>query len=147
MITIVPSTLKHVRELSETMREADKNEMSRLGVAPHKALFYSFKFSILRRTALIDGKVAAMWGVYGVPTGITGQPYLLTSPVSETVSPLKFAKIYMNEVNQMKKLFPVLQNYVDASYTGAVRMLKLAGFELEPVTLNGNDFYKFSMVS
>jgi hypothetical protein len=142
---IVTSTLDHVKELSDTMREADKNELSKLGMQPHKALFYSFKFSLLRKTALIDDKVAAMWGVYGVPTGMTGQPYLLTSPLAESVSPLKFAKIYINEVNQMKKLFPVLQNYVDASYTGAIRMLRIAGFDLEPVTLNNHEFYKFSL--
>lgn len=144
---IVTSTLPHVRELSETMRDNDKKELSKLGLAPHKALFYSYKFSLMRKTALIDGKVAAMWGVYGVPTGITGQPYFLTSHLVETLPPIKFIKLYLNEVNQMKKLFPVLQNYVDADYTGAVRMLKIAGFNLEPVTLNGHKFYKYQMVS
>lgn len=144
---IVTSTLDHVKELSETMREADKNEVRKLGISHHKALFYSYKFSLMRKTALIDDKVVAMWGVFGVPLGVTGQPYFLTSSLIETLPPIKFAKLYLNEVNQMKKLFPVLENYVDADYTGAVRMLKIAGFTLEPVTLNGCKFYKYTMVS
>jgi hypothetical protein len=87
-----------------------------------------------------------MWGVAGISLGIKGMPYLITSPLSETISPIKFAKIYTSQVKEMKKLFPVLENYVDASYTGAVRMLSLAGFRLDPVTINNNDFFKFSMV-
>lgn len=145
MIEVVPSTTDHVRELTDNMRQSDRDELIRLGLEPSDGLFFSYEFSVVRKTALIDGKVAAMWGVFGTPTGITGQPYLLTSPLVETISPFKFAKIYKNEVEQMKKLFPVLQNYVDASYTGAVRMLKIAGFILEEATLNDNAFYKFSM--
>lgn len=147
MIQIVPSTLRHVTELSETMNDLDKKEIVSLGMTPRKALFYSYKFSLMRRTAVIDGGVAAMWGVFGVPMGITGQPYLLTSPLVRTIPVRKFVSIYKNEVQQMKKLFPVLENYVDASYEGAIRMLRIAGFSLESVTLNDKSFYKFRMVA
>lgn len=147
MIEVVPSTLDHVKELSLSMRQSDRDELIKLGVNPHDGLSLSYEFSVIRKTALFEDKVVAMWGVFGTPTGMTGQPYLLTSPLIEDISVFKLARIYKNEVSQMKKLFPVLQNYVDASYTGAVRMLKIAGFILEPVTLNGNEFYKFTMVS
>lgn len=146
-VQIVVSNLHHVVELSKTMNQADRDEITSLGMSPKKALFYSYKYSLLRRTALVDGGVAAMWGVFGVPMGVTGQPYLLTSPLVKNLEVKEFVRIYKNEVQQMKKLFPVLENYVDASYQGAVRMLKIAGFSLESVTLNGKSFYKFRMAS
>lgn len=146
-IQIVVSNLHHVMELSKTMNQEDKDEVTSLGMSPKKALFYSYKYSLLRRTALVEGQVAAMWGVFGVPMGVTGQPYLLTSPLVKSIKVKEFVSIYKNEVQQMKKLFPVLENYVDASYQGAVRMLKIAGFSLEPVTLSGKSFYKFRMAS
>lgn len=147
MIQIVPSTIRHVTELSETMNDLDKKEIVSLGMTPRKALFYSYKFSLMRRTGLVDGGVVAMWGVFGVPMGITGQPYLLTSPLVKDIPVREFVSVYKNEVRQMKKLFPVLENYVDASYEGAVRMLRITGFSLEPVTLNDKSFYKFRIVS
>ena len=47
----------------------------------------------------------------------------------------------------MNSVFPVLENYVDAKYDEAVRLLKIVGFELTPQKINGNDFYKYKMVS
>jgi len=67
--------------------------------------------------------------------GQVGTPWLLTSDAVKNISPLKFTRIYQQEVGKMKRLFPVLENYVDAEYNGAIRLLKIVGFELgEAVT-------------
>ncbi len=147
MIEIVNSTIEHVRELSLTLREKDKQEAVAAGLVPSEALFYSFNSAIFRKTGLVNGHVAAMWGVSGNPLGILGQPYLITGEYVNDISPIRFAKIYKQEVDQMKRYFSVLENYVDASYTGAVRMLKITGFDLsEPFKTNtGYSFQKFSM--
>lgn len=148
MIEVVPSTLAHARELARSIRPADQKEAEALGMAPHRALFYAFRHSVLRRTALVDGSVAAMWGVGGTPLGILGMPYLITGTVCDKVHPVIFAKIYIKELKGMKSLFPVLENYVHSDYTGAVSMLRIAGFELsDPIDINGASFRKFSMVS
>lgn len=147
-IQIVNSTLNHVKELSESIRQKDQEEAIALGLKPHRALFFSYKHAVLRRSCLVDGKVAAMWGVCGTPLGMRGQPYLITGEVSNTVSPIRFAKIYLKEVENMKSLFPVLENYVHSSYEGAVGMLRLAGFKLdEPIDIKGSKFQRFSMVN
>lgn len=147
-ISIIESTLSHVRELGKSLRENDRKEAEALGLISHKAIHYSFKHAVMRRTCLIDNKVAAMWGVCGTFMGISGQPYLITSKVCEEVSPIKFTKIYIKEVQDMKKLFPILENYVLEEYKEAVRMLKIAKFSLsEPITINNNKFLKFSMRS
>lgn len=147
VVDIIPSTSAHVRELSLSLREKDKQEARAAGLIPHKALFYSYKNAFLRRTCLIDGRVAAMFGVVGSPLGIVGQPYLVTGSLVETLSPLVFSRMYIKEVRVMKKYFSLLENYVDADYGEAVRLLKIAGFTLSDVihTNHGFRFRKFSM--
>ena len=93
------SELKDVRELSKRMREQDKQEAIALGYQPHKALYYSFKHGLYRITALIDGEVAAMWGVGGSPMGLVGQPYLITSNLIYKLSSVReFINIYKQDI-------------------------------------------------
>lgn len=150
-ITVVPSEVSHVREMKNNIREKDRLEAERMGLDPRKGLFRAYRNSVWRRTILVEDKVAAMCGVYGMALSGVGQPYLITSPIVESVSPIRFARVYRNELNLMKQLFPVLENYVDANYLEAVRMLRLTGFEIskEPVKLGPNncDFLKFSIRS
>ena len=149
-LEIVPSTLEHIKELALNLRQADRQEALALGLDPAKATYFAYRSGLWRRTALIDNQVAAIWGVAGTPMGLIGQPFLITSPVCEAISPVKFARIYKQEVEVMKQLFPVLENYVDASYEGAVRMLRIAGFQLigpDKVPPFNQYFYKFRMVS
>lgn len=149
LITL-PSELAHVRELSRDLQEGDIREMESLGVNPSHALFHSFKQSLLRRSALLDGKVIAMWGVGGTPLSLVGHPYLLTGNGIKGISSIRFVSIYRQEVNYMKQLFPVLENYVDASYTEAKRVLKMSGFHLDgarPLGPKGSLFQRFWMES
>lgn len=147
-VEIVDTCARHVRELGVVLRAADRQEIEVYGFPTNKALWRSFKGSIMRRTALIDGDVAAIWGVGGAPLSETGQPFLMTSDAVEKVSPLRFVRIYQNEVLKMLQLFPHLVNYVDAAYTKAVRLLDIIGFTLgdpEPVGPHGAMFRKFEM--
>jgi hypothetical protein len=145
-IEIIDSWAFHARELYQTLRKEDTQEAIRSGLEPEKAILYSYRSALYRKTALINGDVAAMWGVCGTPLSMIGQPYLITGELVHKVSPIKFTRIYTQEVQVMKGLFPSLINYVDAEYTGAVRLLRIAGFDLEgPMMLNGNEFYRFSM--
>lgn len=149
-VEIRDSTMDDVFELGRSMRQEDKNEAIAQGIDdPTEGLYYSYTHSIYRKTALIDGKVAAMWGVAGDLFGYTGRPYFITGEEVYKISPLQFSRIYRQEAQAMRQFFPVLENYVDASYKGAVRMLEIAGFDLSgPHFLGPNEslFYKFSMV-
>lgn len=148
MITVLPSELWHVHELAEDMRQRDQEEAKGIGMDPKDALLYTFKHGLMRRTAFVGDTVAAMWGLGGTPLGVVGQPYLVTGRACDTVSPIRFAKIYIKELNSMKSLFPVLENYVHSDYEGAVRMLELAGFDLsEDIPINGTRFKRFTMIT
>lgn len=146
MITIIPIITKHVRQLSLTMRSADRRECIAGGLDPEQALSDSWDGSVYSRTALVNGKVAACWGVTG--TGSTGAPWLLTGTACETVSPLAFARIYRREISVFLEYFPHLVNHVDASYTGAVRLLEICGFRLDdpqPWGSHGALFRRFEL--
>lgn len=146
-VIVKVSVLDDVEKLSKTIRVKDRKEAEALGMSAEKALYLTFKHGLLRRTAFIDGEVAAMWGVTGTPFSLVGIPYLVTGELSEKITPLEFCRIYKKEVEVMNGLFPILENYVDASYTEAVRLLKITGFELTPEVINNHHFYKFKMVS
>lgn len=142
-ITIVPTVPAHLRELATNLRPEDYSEIIALG-SPERTLWKSYKGSILRKTALIDGKVAACWGVGGAILGSVGQPWLLTSPEVKKVSPLKFVRIYQIEVLDMLRVFPKLANYCASEYTSAIRLLDIVGFKLgEPEMIQGTLMRKF----
>lgn len=147
-VEIVPSEAPHVAMLAAAMREADAREVTILGLDPRKMLWNSYRRGVIRKTAFVDGQIAAMWGCAGSLLGHTGQPYLATGNAVNLISPIAFARIYRREVAEMKKMFPVLENYVDATYNGAVRMLELAGFRIGdavPVGPNNAPFRRFEI--
>lgn len=145
---IVPSTIDHIEGLVKGLRDQDRLEIGRLGLDPVKAVTWSYKTAIWKRTAVVEGKVAAMWGVCGTPLSLTGQAYLVTTKASEKVSPLKFARIYLEEAEAMTKIFPHVEAYVDSTYEGAVRLLEIAGFQYkDTVRFNNFPFFKFSKES
>lgn len=145
-IEIVPTTAAHVRELQKTLREDDRREIEGYGFSSAQGLWKSYRFGIMNRTGLIDGRVAACWGVGGSFLGDIGSPYLMTSYEVERISSLRFAKIYQNEVFNMLSVFPKLVNFVLADYEKAVRLLSIVGFTLgEPEPIGSSVYRKFEM--
>lgn len=145
VIDIVPMEKKHVFMLCQRIREADVSEIQAIGFTPYKAILKSYRYSLVPKTAFIDGNIAACWGVCGSPLHEIGQPWLMTTDQVYKISPLKFAKIYQREVRRMLRIFSKLENYVDSKYPSAVRLLDIIGFTIEPAEpyLNGAMFHKF----
>ena len=141
------SVFNDVEALVRQVRDKDRLEAEALGMSVDKALYLTFKYGLIRRTVTLDGEVIAMFGVSGTPLSLVGRPYFVSGKGIGRLSPIKIARIYKREVSTMNSLFPILENYVDANYEEAVRLLKITGFELTPQKINGNDFYKYRMVS
>lgn len=137
-IEILPTTHQHVLELRDTLREGDAFEICKFGLPIRKALYRSFRNAIFSRTATVDGKVAATWGLSGVILGNVGHPWLLTGTECDRVNPITFARIYKREVQEMLTKFDVLENWVDSTYIKSVRLLQLIGFTLDdPMPIKG----------
>lgn len=144
MINIVPTTKEHVSYILETLRESDRWEIEAVGGNAETALYKTLDCALWSKTALLDGSPVAFWGLAGVALGDVGVPFLLTSKDVLKVPPITFARVYKNEIQRMRNSFPHLENIVDANYTGAVKMLKIAGFSLgEPFEAGKGVYRKF----
>lgn len=126
-ITIVETTPKHIRQLAGAIDEVTAKTAASIGLTPHQALWRSYKQSIICKTAFINGKIAAIWGISGVIFADTGQPWLVMSPDIEEY-PFRVAFRYRKELEKMQMMFPILEEYVDETNGKAIRMLELMGF-------------------
>lgn len=146
-VKIVPSNIADVYRLADHLREGDRLEITGMGLEPKAAIRSSFQSAILRRTAFVDGEIAAMWGLGGVMLSDEGTPWLLTTSAVERV-PVSFLKVARHELNEMLKLRMILQNVVLASYEQACRLLEVLGFalgEAEPMGPHGVLYRRFWM--
>lgn len=128
-INIVNTEPQHIRMMAGCMHQRIADTALRLGIAPHKALWRSYKESIICLTAFINGEIAAIWGIGGTLFGEIGHPWLVLSPEADDY-PMRVAFIYKKELQKMAKMFPVLEDFVDESHEKAVRMLELMGFKM-----------------
>jgi hypothetical protein len=135
MIRIVPAKPKHFVELARTMRAKDRAEILGMGVSVPEALRLTFAESLMTRAVLVDGELAAVWGVGGAALGGVGRPWLLTGPAFARIRFFAVRKA-LQQVRQWLQVFHRLENHVDASYGEACRFLEVLGFRLdEPVKL------------
>jgi hypothetical protein len=133
---IVPSSIGDVYRVANNLRREDRAEITGFGLDPREALRTSFRHSVLRRTAFVDGEIAAMWGLGGAMLSDAGSPWLMTTPVVERV-PVMFLKVGRAQLNEMLAQRTFLFNFVQASYARACRFLEVLGFVLDPATPMG----------
>lgn len=146
-VQIIPAEISHVYALAATLRAGDASEIEATGFGCRDGLRAIYRGALLRRTALVDGEVAAMFGLTGDALSDSGEPWLLTSAAVERV-PCAFLRIGRQQVATMLQMKPVLHNYVMASYTRACRFVILLGFTLgepEPMGPKSIPFRKFEM--
>lgn len=134
---VTETTPDHVDALADRLRKGDACELALFGLSSRKALWRSYKSSLICRTGLIDGEVGGIWGVCGTVLGDVGRAWLLTSGLCD-LYPLGFAKLYRMEVRDMLLGFAALEVVADASYTKATKMLELAGFKLRETNTVGD---------
>lgn len=148
-VRIVRSEIGDVHRLGASMRAMDALEATSLGAHPARLLRDSYYSAILRRTVFVDGDLAAMWGLGGVMLSDEGTPWLVTAPPIERI-PVSFVRIARGQVDDMLALRKRLSNVVMASYTGAVRLLEVLGFNLDdpqPMGPQGVPFRRFWITS
>lgn len=146
---MVSTNLKHLAELSVTMRQEDKDEIWHLArLTPLKALEGGYKACSYNRTVLLDGKVALIFGVAGEKGGV-GVPWMLASPLLQKVRKpfLREAKSFLEE---MSEGFSSLHNIAWSKNTEHLRWLKWMGFTFLPAVPMGPDgelFIEFHKVT
>ncbi len=118
-----------LRAMAEAMTADSKDVANNFGYTPLKALWTSYRNSLYCKTGYIEGKIAAIWGISGSMLAETGRPWLIISPDVKK-SPLRVAFVYRKELNNMLKLFPILEEFVPADNEPSIRMLELMGFKV-----------------
>lgn len=133
----------HMEELAFAMRPQDRREITRTtnGMPVRKIIQESVSRSVYSRVAVIDNRVAAMWGLL-VPVlmGELGYPWAMTTPVVDKHHKLFVAgsRFYIRE---MSKIAPRMSVWVDGEYRSALRWLTYLGFDVDKrITVNGFAF-------
>lgn len=141
-VEIIPATLAHGYELARNLRAEDRAEVSAAG-DPRHLIRHSIRRSFVKRTALVDGRVAAMWGMGGTVVSNEGDIWLLTTAAVE-LAPVRFIRQARAEIEHMLTVRSRLSGTVAVSYGRAVRLLEVLGFTIEPPTLTGRGGELFS---
>lgn len=131
--------------LRNSLRDAERREIEHIGLTPLRGIWESCHDGLVNKTALVNGKVAAMWGVKQTSPD-EGFPWFLTTKALEEAPPLFFVRTYKKEVQEMLELFPRLVNYVLSDYDSSIRILRLAGFTIgEPEPYGSGMFRRFQI--
>ncbi len=141
-ITISDTTPADLHIMAEAMSSDSADTAIRMGMTPKKALWYSYRKSIFCKSAFIDGKIAAIFGISGMIFADTGQPWLILTPETQE-HPFRVAFRYRKEIQKMQALFPILEEFVPEHNEKSIRMLELMGFKVSKnkVTV-GNEVFR-----
>lgn len=139
------ATIEDAKELAPRLRQEDVDEiLAGSGASALDALTEGVRRSVYSRSASVDGRVIAMWGV--APTDADpklGIAWLLGSPdLSRHRRP--FLRHARHELAAMLIVRPVLINFVDGRYAAALRWVTWLGFEVgepRPLRPNGIPFH------
>lgn len=131
LLSVVPGTLEHGAQVAENMRDADALELRRTGFTPQEAMDISIKASVYCRAALEGDTALAVWGLSGCLVGDEYFAWLLTAKGAERHK-MAFLRIGRREVAAMSAFCPKLMNFVDAEYSGALRLVEKLGFKIHP---------------
>ncbi len=127
-VTIIPTTVQHIRDLVKNLREDDMREIEKWNVAPFKGIWRNYRNSKWCRSLFIGNRIMAIGGLNGSLLGFKGSPWLITSNVVDEY-PLVFATIYRREVREMLKSYRMLETFVDSCYAKSIKMMRIIGFK------------------
>ncbi len=128
-IRIENTTTTHLRLMAEVMKEDNAKTAIKLGISPRRALWKSWRNSVISKTVFINNEIAAIWGLAGSPFADVGFPWLVAAPCVDEY-PMRTAFAYRRALNEMQEIFPELEDYVDSTDEKAIRMLTLMGFTI-----------------
>lgn len=147
---ILPSLPSDISYIASDMMNEDAAEVKASGnYTPTSALTIAFMGSRDTKTVVVGALPSAMFGIGGSILSSRGIPWLLTTNrLHEYVSNRVFMKFSEQWVEQAKRRYSMLENYVDARHKRAIRWLRWMGFELEPSAAFGYyglPFHHFTM--
>lgn len=130
---VIEARAYHVGRLVRRLRPEHRRNMEAIGLEPHRVLRDAFLNSAYCRAALIDGELAAIWGVTGSALSSTGVIW-----VAFTEAATKYPIIIMRETRRqlaaMAATRRVLESGVIVGDIAAWRFAQRLGFFLKHPT-------------
>ena len=135
--------------LVENMRKHDIQEVNaatRMGI--RNAVKTSVNLSSYSKTGLVNDELVCMWGVCPISLiSGSGSPWMLGTDLIN-----KKQRIFLRRskpwLDDIRKDYRYLENFVDERNVMSIKWLKWLGFEMdeaEPYGIHGEPFHKFTM--
>ena len=135
--------------LVENMRDHDIQEVNaatRMGI--ENAVKTSVNLSTYSKTGLVNDELVCMWGVCPISLlSSSGSPWMLGTDLIK-----KKQRIFLRRskpwLDDIRKDYRYLENFVDERNVMSIKWLKWLGFEMdeaEPYGIHGEPFHKFTM--
>lgn len=143
MVRFVEARPEHAVALAPKLREGDLAEVSAMGLTGVQALESSLAASCFAFTALVDDQPEAMWGL--CPVTFMGDRGLLWMLGSDQVPRHAYTVLLTSKhfVENVNRLFPVVECFVDLRYKVSVRWVRWLGFLQEQTVLFGGVEFGF----
>ncbi len=143
---IVPATAEHIRLAARNLRPMDRAEIEGRGYCVRHLMNQLYRQSLMKRAALLDDRVAAVWGLYGAMIADEGQPWLFTTPEVERRK-MDFFRETRRQIEEMMMSKRRLSTCVLASYTQSTRFFSKLGFQIGEPNLMGVDGSPYCMMT
>ena len=135
--------------LVANMRDHDIQEVNaatRMGI--ENAVKTSVNLSTYSKTGLVNDELVCMWGVCPISLlSSSGSPWMLGTDLIS-----KKQRIFLRRskpwLDDIRKDYRYLENFVDERNVMSIKWLKWLGFEMdeaEPYGIHGEPFHKFTM--
>lgn len=146
---IIPMEGAHALQLAANMRSADVAEVwASTHLSPAEALSRAMRYTKRPMVGVADDTVLCGFGVGSrSPFSVVGVPWMLSAHAIEDHA-VAFLRGSIGVVESWRRAFPVLENYVDARNTLAIRWLRWLGFVLDapkPYGPDGKLFHRFAI--
>lgn len=148
--TIIPAQPEHVAVIAANVREADKQEFAVNFRTATQIMEAGLRISAKAYTGKVNDIPVCMFGVAPVSAIMPehGRPWMVGTKALDEYAVL-FLRRCRPQVNEMKRLYPVLTNYVAEANVKAIEWLKWLGFTVssEPVSMGirGVPFLHFEL--
>lgn len=130
VVRLEVATLRDVHRVAKAMRQADRDEiLASDGLRPAPCLRANLRRSDLARTAFVGAEPLAMLGV--IVGDFAAVPWMLTTEAVEKY-PFAFWCACKAGLLEMRTIYPVLVQMIDARHVRALSWARHLGFEQLP---------------
>lgn len=131
-VSIVPATVGHAERIAEHLRDEDRAELV-AAVGPRLAaevVRESIERSMMARALLIDGEVAAIYGVAPSVLPEAGIVWMVTGTLVDD-HPRLFWEQCKRRLTDVFERYEAVFNWVDARYSRSLNWLRHLGFTVD----------------